>query len=80
MVLITMSLDARCSIPAKTCYDLQDYRMRYAQYKLDEDLQFAHQNTPWIVIWDDHEFTDNTWRDGANGNDPRNLLVVKIIR
>ncbi len=38
---------------------LEQYRTRYAQYKLDEDLQGAHADVPWLVTWDDHEFDNN---------------------
>lgn len=38
---------------------LDDYRNRYALYKMDEDLQAAHAAFPWIVTWDDHEFDNN---------------------
>lgn len=41
-------------------YTLEDYRNRYALYKLDSDLQAAHANFPWIVVFDDHE-VDNNW-------------------
>ena len=41
-------------------YSLDDYRRRYAQYKLDFDLQAAHAAHPWWVTWDDHEI-DNNW-------------------
>jgi alkaline phosphatase D len=41
-------------------YSLDDYRARYAQYKLDADLQAAHAAHTWWVTWDDHE-TDNNW-------------------
>jgi alkaline phosphatase D len=41
-------------------YSLDDYRRRYAQYKMDADLQAAHAATAWFVTWDDHE-TDNNW-------------------
>jgi alkaline phosphatase D len=41
-------------------YSLDDYRARYAQYKLDPDLQAAHAAMPWWVTWDDHEI-DNNW-------------------
>lgn len=41
-------------------YSLDDYRSRYAQYKLDPDLQAAHAAHTWWVTWDDHE-TDNNW-------------------
>lgn len=35
--------------------DLQGYRNRYAQYRLDEDLQRLHATAPSLVTWDDHE-------------------------
>lgn len=41
---------------------VQDYRNRYAQYKLDPALQAAHALCPWIVTWDDHE-VDNNYAD-----------------
>ncbi len=41
-------------------YSIEDYRRRYAQYKMDADLQAAHASAPWFVTWDDHEI-DNNW-------------------
>ncbi len=41
-------------------YTLDDYRRRYAQYKMDTDLQAAHAAAPWFTVWDDHEI-DNNW-------------------
>jgi alkaline phosphatase D len=38
---------------------LDRYRLQYALYKSDPDLQAAHQNVPWIATWDDHEVQDN---------------------
>ena len=38
---------------------LDDYRARYALYKLDPALQAAHAMAPWIVTWDDHEVANN---------------------
>ncbi|WP_328462257.1 alkaline phosphatase D family protein [Streptomyces sp. NBC_00448] len=38
---------------------LDRYRLQYALYKSDPDLRAAHQNTPWIGTWDDHEVQDN---------------------
>ncbi|MDF1755624.1 MAG: alkaline phosphatase D family protein [Verrucomicrobiales bacterium] len=38
---------------------LDDYRIRYAQYRLDKDLQETHRLFPWLVTWDDHEFDNN---------------------
>ncbi|KAL2919732.1 hypothetical protein HK105_200646 [Polyrhizophydium stewartii] len=58
----------RIPVPNKALKTLDDYRTRHAQYKLDPDLQAAHQFHPWIVVWDDHEFADNIdareqWRE-----------------
>ncbi|MBS0982980.1 alkaline phosphatase [Gluconobacter cerinus] len=41
-------------------YSLDEYRRRYAQYKIDPDLQAAHAAAPWLVSFDDHE-VDNNW-------------------
>ena len=34
---------------------LAGYRNRYAQYRLDPDLQALHAAAPALMIWDDHE-------------------------
>jgi alkaline phosphatase D len=34
---------------------LPTYRNRYAQYRLDQDLQRLHAEAPALVTWDDHE-------------------------
>lgn len=39
---------------------LPEYRVRYALYKSDPDLQAAHAAHPWVVAFDDHE-VDNDW-------------------
>ena len=49
----------RTHIPAHTCRNLQDYRTRYGQYRLDKQLQECHRLHPFITIWDDHEITNN---------------------
>ncbi len=49
---------------------LTDYRKRYAHYRTDSNLQAAHSNCAFITVWDDHEVTNDTWREGAeNHND-----------
>jgi alkaline phosphatase D len=42
-----------------TCRTLDDYRLRYAQYKADPALQAAHAAAPWLTTWDDHEVANN---------------------
>jgi alkaline phosphatase D len=49
---------------------LADYRLRYATYRTDPDLQAAHQHHPFITVWDDHELANNAWRDGAQNHQP----------
>lgn len=49
---------------------LSDYRMRYAQYRTDPDLQALHARMPMIAVWDDHEITNDTWKAGAENHDP----------
>ncbi|MDP2213977.1 alkaline phosphatase [Phenylobacterium sp.] len=52
-------------------YSLDDYRRRYAQYKMDPDLQASHAAAAWFVTWDDHEI-DNNWAADLDqdGTDP----------
>ena len=47
---------------------LDDYRKRYATYRSDKDLQLLHKSKPMIVVWDDHEITNDTWKLGAQNH------------
>ena len=38
---------------------LDRWRMQYALYKSDPDLQRTHARFPWIVTWDDHEVAND---------------------
>jgi alkaline phosphatase D len=49
---------------------LDEYRMRYAQYKSDPNLQAAHHAAPWIVTWDDHEVANDYGNDRDERLDP----------
>ncbi|MSO63121.1 MAG: hypothetical protein EXQ50_13700 [Acidobacteria bacterium] len=62
----------RIPAPHKEIVALQDYRERHAQYKADADSQEIHRQHPFIVTWDDHEFTNNAWKGGAENHDPDN--------
>ena len=59
---------ARVHIPEHEILSLEDYRSRYSQYRLDPDLQAAHASHPFITIWDDHEITNNSYKDGAQNH------------
>jgi len=57
------------------CYSLDDYRRRYAQYKLDTDLQASHAAAAWFVTWDDHEIANNWVSDVDDGVPPEVFLL-----
>ncbi|MCC6600897.1 MAG: alkaline phosphatase D family protein [Crocinitomicaceae bacterium] len=56
--------------PEHEIINVGDYRTRYSSYKLDEDLQRLHQQFPFIIIYDDHEFANNSWMHGAENHQP----------
>lgn len=56
--------------PENEIITLSDYRTRHSQYKLDAQLRVLHQNFPFICLWDDHEFADNAYNDGAVNHQP----------
>lgn len=60
----------RDHVPGHEMVSLADYRQRHAGYKLDPDLRRLHQLLPFVVTWDDHESTNNSWRDGAENHEP----------
>lgn len=70
--------------PVNEIVSIEDYRMRYGLYRTDADLQAAHQNHPFICVWDDHEITNNTWQTGAQNHnegegpfDARRLAAIQ---
>jgi len=56
--------------PENETVTLADYRIRYALYRRDPDLQECHRQHPFIVVWDDHESANNSWMGGAQNHDP----------
>ena len=56
-------------------YSLDDYRRRYAQYKMDTDLQASHAAAAWFVTWDDHEVANNWVSDIDDGVPPEVFLL-----
>lgn len=47
------------------CMDIADYRLRYAQYLSDHDLQAARAAHTWFPTFDDHE-VENNWTGDEN--------------
>jgi alkaline phosphatase D len=60
----------RTTVPDHALETLADYRLRYASYRLDPDLQAAHARFPFVVTWDDHEVANNYMGDVIGDLDP----------
>jgi alkaline phosphatase D len=58
----------RALAPSSEIVALTDYRLRYATYRADPDLQRLHQVLPMIAVWDDHETANDSWKDGAQNH------------
>ncbi len=58
-------------------YTLADYRNRYAQYRMDPNLQAAHAACPWLVTWDDHEVDNDYARDRSQDADPVDAFLAR---
>lgn len=64
----SINMEGRTNEPEHEIITLEDYRTRYSHYRLDPDLQEIHRQYPFIVIWDDHETANNSWKDGAGNH------------
>jgi alkaline phosphatase D len=62
------SATGRVPTPAGEAATLDEYRLRYATYRSDVDLQAAHAAHPFIVVWDDHEILNDASREGSPGH------------
>ena len=72
--------DIRPHVPAREMVSLADYRQRHAQYKTDRDLLDLHAKAPFIVTWDDHETTNDAYRNGAENHQPETEGDYKVRR
>lgn len=61
------------------CIDLTDYRLRYAQYLSDYDLQAARARHTWFSTFDDHE-VDNNWVGDFAGKGTSPAEVFRLRR
>jgi alkaline phosphatase D len=61
-------LDGRDHSNGREMVTLDDYRDRHAQYRTDPDLQAMTRQHPMIVVWDDHESTNDSYQDGAQNH------------
>lgn len=59
---------SRTPEPATEMLTQQDYVLRHAQYKRDPELQKLHALFAMVPVWDDHEITNDSYRDGAENH------------
>ncbi len=62
-----------------TCITLEDFRNRYAIYKLDPDLQAAHAAAPFLPSFDDHE-VENNWAGYHSANPKTTREALRLRR
>ncbi|MAJ87285.1 MAG: alkaline phosphatase [Cellvibrionales bacterium TMED148] len=55
-------------LPEHELFTLQDYRTRYAQYRTDINLQKLTHSAPLIAVWDDHEISNDAFKNGAENH------------
>ena len=65
---VKQTLDGRV-LPIDEAVTLAGYRERHATYRADPDLQRLHQLLPMVLMWDDHESANDSYRDGAENHD-----------
>lgn len=61
--LITLPNGEKQADGSVSALTLEDYRTLYRSYRSDVRLQKVHGKFPLIAIWDDHEFSDDSWQD-----------------
>ncbi|PID44520.1 MAG: hypothetical protein CSB48_01700 [Proteobacteria bacterium] len=44
---------------------VDNYRQLYKTYRSDPVLRKVHEKFPLVAIWDDHEFSDDSWQNNA---------------
>jgi len=57
-------------VPTTETVTLAAYRQRLALYRTDPQLQALHAHCPWMVVWDDHETTNDSYTGGAQNHTP----------
>ncbi|GFH21878.1 PhoD_N domain-containing protein, partial [Haematococcus lacustris] len=68
------SKGTRSHYPRKEIVTLQDYRERHRQWDSDRDTMRMRGALPLIAVWDDHEFTNNAFRTGAQSPEDRHRI------
>lgn len=56
-------------------FDVDEYRIHHASYKLDADLRACHAAHPWLLIWDDHDAINDYAGDFARSIPDRDTFL-----
>ena len=65
---VKQTLEGRV-LPIDEAVTLAGYREHHATYRADPDLQRLHQLLPMVLMWDDHESANDSYRDGAENHE-----------
>ncbi|WP_193118839.1 alkaline phosphatase D family protein [Brachybacterium tyrofermentans] len=57
---------------------LEQYRLRYALFKLDPHLQAVHARVPAVAVWDDHEVQNDYVGGGSSTGIPEDQFAYRI--
>jgi len=60
-----IELTASSGLKFYAAQSVGNYRDIYKTIRQDPQLQYLHESFPVISIWDDHEYSDDRWRDVA---------------
>ena len=58
-------------------YTLDDYRLRYAQYKMDPDLKAAHASAPFVMCGTTTKSRTTTRRDHDENGTPPEIFLLR---
>lgn len=58
----------RMNDPLHELVTLEDYRRRFQLYRSDLQLQLLHQKKAFFCMWDDHEFANDAYKEGAKNH------------
>ncbi|MGC4088229.1 MAG: alkaline phosphatase D family protein [Polyangiaceae bacterium] len=73
---LTLTMPSAAGAAAHYAIATADYRYLYKTFRSDARLQALHERFPMIAVWDDHEFSDDSWQDhqtygGATNSNPQ---------
>ncbi len=58
-------LDSDGNVSHHAANSVDNYRQLYRTFRSDETLRTVHERFAFICIWDDHEFSDDSWQENG---------------